>query len=345
LKSILVIEDNTEVRENICEILELSGYSVASAVNGKDGIEKAIKEKPDLILCDVMMPRLDGYGVLKILRANKLTNHIPFIFLTARVNKEDFRKGMGLGADDYITKPFDDTDLLEAIEIRLTRQEENETTYSDPGKAWYQESVVNEWIENYIKSATAQQINTKDVLYTEGSGSNHMYYVSNGLLKEVFTSDDGKSLITGLYGQHDFVGMSEVIQNQHRQTMVSAIAPTTIYAINKETILHLLSSNRILSKYFLILSHSQLAEAKINLINQAYSSVRKKVAEAILKFDRYKIDGGGIQVSREDLSMLAGVAKETLIRTLTAFKSEKLITTKNKKIVVLDRKALVDLPQ
>ncbi|MCL4168808.1 UNVERIFIED_CONTAM: hypothetical protein GTU68_003829, partial [Idotea baltica] len=121
MKSILVIEDVTEVRENVCEILELSGYQVFAAENGSQGIEQANRELPDLIICDVMMPRIDGYGVLKILRANQATNHIPFIFLTARVEKEDFRKGMGLGADDYITKPFDDTELLEAIETRLVR--------------------------------------------------------------------------------------------------------------------------------------------------------------------------------------------------------------------------------
>lgn len=345
MKSLLVIEDNIEVRENICEILELSGYKVLSAEHGKEGIEKAIKEKPDLILCDVMMPKLDGYGVLKILRANKLTNHIPFIFLTARVNKEDFRKGMGLGADDYITKPFDDTELLEAIEIRIARQDENEKTYTDPGKTWYQESVVNDWIAEYIKSATPRHYKTNDIIYTEGSSANNMYYVAEGLIKEVLTNDEGKSFITGLFGANDFFGMTELIQNTQRKTLTSAIARTTIYTINKETMLHLLSSNRILSKYFLIMSHKQISDANDNLINQAYSSVRKKVAEALLRLDQFKVDGVGVQVSREDLSMLAGVAKETLIRTLTAFKSEKLISSKNKTLVILDRQALIHLPQ
>ena len=116
MSKILVIEDNFEVRENLCEILELTGYEVYSAPNGKIGVQMAISKEPDLIICDVMMPELDGFGVLKILNRNTHTNDIPFIFLTAKAEKSDFRKGMGLGADDYITKPFDDTELLEAVE-------------------------------------------------------------------------------------------------------------------------------------------------------------------------------------------------------------------------------------
>ena len=345
MKSILVIEDNADVRENVCEILELSGYQVYGAENGTLGVEKAIKEKPDLIVCDVMMPRLDGYGVLKILRANKLTSHIPFIFLTARVDKEDFRKGMGLGADDYITKPFDDTELLEAIEIRLERQDKNERTYTDPAKSWYQESVVNDWIESYIESSDAEEYNPKDVIYAEGNGSKYVYYVASGLLRETGTSEEGKSLITSLYGKGDFFGMAELLQHTDRESTIAAISLCRLYPISKDTFLHLLGSNRILAKYFLILANQQVMKASRYMLNQAYSSVRKKVAEALLEFDRYSDEEDFIHPSRNDLSMLAGVAKETLIRTLTAFKSENLIDSVDKKLIILDRPGLKNLPQ
>jgi len=117
MKKILVIEDNLEVRENLAEILELSNYIVDIAVNGKEGVQKALSNPPDLILCDVMMPNLDGYGVVKILDSKPITSDIPFVFLTAKAEKSDMRKGMNLGADDYITKPFDDVELLDAIEM------------------------------------------------------------------------------------------------------------------------------------------------------------------------------------------------------------------------------------
>src|SRR6188474_1651281 len=128
-KKILIIEDNVEVRENTSEILELAGYNVVVAPNGKVGVELAQKEKPDLIICDIMMPELDGYGVLHILNKSNETAGIPFIFLTAKSEKTDIRKGMNLGADDYLTKPFDDTDLLNAIEARLRKFSMRQKSY------------------------------------------------------------------------------------------------------------------------------------------------------------------------------------------------------------------------
>ena len=122
MKTILLIEDNTDVLETTKEILELADYTVLTALEGKTGVELAKNEKPDLIICDIMMPELDGYGVLNILGKNPNTSSIPFIFLTAKTDKNDIRKGMNLGADDYITKPFEETELLDAVEMRLKRR-------------------------------------------------------------------------------------------------------------------------------------------------------------------------------------------------------------------------------
>jgi two-component system, sensor histidine kinase and response regulator len=121
MKKILVIEDEQFIRENIVEILESSDYEVHSAANGLLGVEAALRHLPDLILCDVMMPDLDGHGVLERLRADGSTASIPFIFLTARANSQDLRTGMNLGADDYLTKPFRVPDLLNTVQIRLSK--------------------------------------------------------------------------------------------------------------------------------------------------------------------------------------------------------------------------------
>src|SRR6185312_17117396 len=118
---ILLVEDNNEIRENTGEILELAGYKVALAANGKEGYEIAVEEVPDLIVCDIMMPVLDGYGLLHLVTKNENLKSIPFIFLTAKTERGDFRKGMEMGADDYITKPFTDIELLNAVESRLRK--------------------------------------------------------------------------------------------------------------------------------------------------------------------------------------------------------------------------------
>ena len=123
MKKILVIEDNEEVRETLAEILELSGYQVDTAKDGAIGARKALDAPPDIILCDVMMPKLDGFGVLNILSKKQETADIPFVFLTAKADKNDFRRGMNLGADDYITKPFYKDELLQVIETRLKKSE------------------------------------------------------------------------------------------------------------------------------------------------------------------------------------------------------------------------------
>src|SRR5450432_895433 len=132
--TILVIDDNKDIRENTAEILDLAGYTTLTAENGKTGVEIAVREKPSIIVCDIMMPELDGYGVLHLLRKNPSTEHVPFIFLTAKTERGDFRKGMEMGADDYITKPFDDIELLNAIEIRLKKYDVLLAKYSSDEK-------------------------------------------------------------------------------------------------------------------------------------------------------------------------------------------------------------------
>ena len=124
MKKILVIEDEPEMRRNITTLLRFYDYEAIAAENGRVGVEAARREIPDLILCDVMMPELDGYGVLQALQTERALARIPFIFLTAKGEKDDLRSGMNLGADDYLTKPVANADLVKAIEARLRRSEQ-----------------------------------------------------------------------------------------------------------------------------------------------------------------------------------------------------------------------------
>src|SRR6185436_4859247 len=151
-KSILVIDDNPDIRDNTAEILELAGYKTFTAENGKKGVEIALKEKPDVIVCDIMMPELDGYGVLHLLKKNPDSENIPFVFLTAKTERSDFRKGMEMGADDYITKPFEDIELLNAIEIRLKKSAILEQKYTPSSQG------INQFIKDVKNSGLISQL-------------------------------------------------------------------------------------------------------------------------------------------------------------------------------------------
>lgn len=119
---ILIIEDHTDICENTAELLELAGYKVVVAHNGKDGIESACRHKPDLILCDIMMPQMDGYGVLYALGNLPDVAGTPFIFLSAKSENNDIKKGIDLGACDYIVKPFENEELLRKVNEKLRKE-------------------------------------------------------------------------------------------------------------------------------------------------------------------------------------------------------------------------------
>ena len=153
MKKILIIEDETNIRESVAELLEMKGYGVTEAENGDRGVQTAFEDKPDLILCDIMMPGMNGHDVLTAIRNKKGYASIPFIFLTALSQKDDIRKGMNLGADDYLVKPFKARDLYEAIETRLARQEEREkeSVHIDP----FRQDLINTGIVQPIQGLKA----------------------------------------------------------------------------------------------------------------------------------------------------------------------------------------------
>lgn len=343
MKKILVIEDNFEVRENLCEILELSNYEVHSAENGKLGIEKATEVIPDIILCDVMMPVLDGYGVMKILNKNPKINHIPLIFLTAKAEKADMRKGMGLGAEDYITKPYDDTELLEAIEIRLKKAERIQKSFDSSDndlKRFFSEAKATKAFEDLSMDNEIRKYQQKDIIFEEGQNARWLYFIVNGKVKIYQTNDYGKELTTQLHNEGEFFGYFPLINESTYSNSAACTTEVTLQLIPKEDFSKLLFNNRDFSAQFIKMLANKGAETESKLIELAYSSVRKKVANALVSFGKSnKPNEKGsvtLEVSRDDLANMAGTAKETLIRTLSDFKSEGLIEIDSKKIVIPD---------
>jgi CRP-like cAMP-binding protein len=338
MKKILLIEDNAEVRENTSEILSLAHYDVVTAHNGKVGVELAQKINPDLIICDIMMPELDGYGVLHILSKRPDTARIPFIFLTAKTEKTDIRKGMTLGADDYLTKPFDDTDLLNAIETRLKKsslQQKNYPPTAEGLDSFIQDAQQALNLKDLCKEKKTKHFKKKADIFMEGDLPNNIYYIKSGSVKTYKTNPDGKELITNLYKANDFFGFESLLENIDQQDSAIALEDTELVIIPKHDFMTLLQSHRDVSNTFISLLCKKVAEKEAQLLTLAYNSVRQRTAEALLKMYNHQNAKESLSVPREDLAKMVGTAPESVIRVLSDFKDEGLIAIESGKIKII----------
>jgi CRP-like cAMP-binding protein len=350
MKRILLIEDNVDVRENTAEILTLANYHVITAQNGKEGVELAQQQNPDLIICDIMMPVLDGYGVLHMLSKNPETATIPFIFLTAKAERSELRKGMEMGADDYITKPFDDIELLNAIESRLKRKDVLRKDFAKniEGLNDFLESAKT--FDDLKKLSEEQEVikyKKKENIYLEGNYPKAVYFVNKGRIKSYKTNEQGKEFITGLYKEGDFLGYMDLMQEGRYTDSAAVLEEAEVCLIPKDDFFSLIYKNAQVSRSFIKMIADNLKEKEEQLIKLAYNSVRKRVAEALITLNnRYgNNDAGSFSMSmpREDLASLAGTATETTIRMLGDLKDEGLIEVKGSTITILNANALARL--
>jgi CRP/FNR family cyclic AMP-dependent transcriptional regulator len=344
MKTILIIEDNLEVRENAAEILELSQYKVLTAENGKIGAETAIREKPDLIICDIMMPQLDGYGVLHLLSKHPETASIPFIFLTAKSDKADVRKGMELGADDYLIKPFEGIELLNAVEVRLKKYErlQQKLTGAESLHAFINAAEKKAGIKLTSEEREVNSYRKKHVLYKEGQRPRELFYIVSGKIKVYRGHTDGKDFIIGIYGPGDFLGYQTLLEDSNYKDTAEVLENAEVMQIPKDDFMQLISTDMDTAKQFIQLFTKETAEKEEQLVNLAYSSLRRKVAYGLVKLT----DGNSkeINLSRDDMAQSIGVAKESLIRTLTDFKEEGLIDIDKSRIIVKNEDKLRNLP-
>ncbi len=347
-KKILLIEDNPEMRENTAEILELANYKVITACNGKEGVHVAQHEMPDLIICDIMMPELDGYGVLHMLGKDEETTGIPFVFLTAKAERDDFRKGMIMGADDYLTKPYDDVELLNAVEIRLLKSERIKRKFdrsSEGLSEFLDEAKSFELLNKLAEGKKIKTLKKKETVYTEGSFPNSIFFLQKGKIKAYKTNDSGKGYITDLFKVGDFFGYLDLLQSQSYEETTIALENSEIAVIPKEDFFNLLQGNREVSTKFIKMLSNEIKDREERLLQLAYNSVRKRVAQAlVLLVQRYQDDRNKVfsmSISRDDIAAMAGTATETVIRTLSDFKDEGLIEMKGSMITVKENEKLM----
>jgi CRP/FNR family cyclic AMP-dependent transcriptional regulator len=350
MKKILLIEDNDHIRENTAEILELANYKVIVAANGKIGVEKALQEIPDLIICDIMMPVLDGYGVLHAVHKNDAIKNTPFIFLTAKTERNDFRKGMELGADDYITKPFEGTELLNAVDSRLKKIDLLKQQLA-PGIQGLEQLVNISLRKNALHSlGHSGDTNTykkKEIIFSEGNHAHSLFYVISGKVKTYKTNDAGKELVTELNAAGDFIGFVPLLEDSVYKDSAEALEPTELSIIPKKDFEDLLNSNPEVAKQLIRLLAKNISYKEEMLLSLAYNSLRKKVAESLLilqkKYQHADEENFSIDISRENLASIAGTATESLIRTLSDFKSEKLVEITGGNITIINKKKLEGL--
>ena len=349
-KRIVLVEDNKAVRENITEILELSGYEVVGADNGRSGVETVTKELPDLVICDIMMPELDGYAVLNLLSKNPKTSAIPFIFLTAKAERADFRKGMDMGADDYITKPFDDTELLSAIEARLKKKEQLKTEFA------LNTDGVNEFLKVAKKTGNTtlisdtreiMHVKKKQVIYANTQKPANLFFVSKGKVKTFKINELGKELITDIYKEGEFLGYIPLMEDSAYQDTAEALQDVELMVIPKADFLAILGSDSLVAQAFIKMLSRDVTEKEEKLVSLAYNSLRKRIATGLLQvYDKFKktpADNPRLEISREDLAQIVGTATESLIRTLSDFKSEKLIDIREGKVFIMDEEKLKNM--
>lgn len=345
MKKVLFIEDDVDLRENTAELLELAEYETITAANGKVGVKLAKETHPDIIVCDIMMPEMDGYEVLQALSKNPSTQDIPFIFLSAKTEHADIRKGMNLGADDYLTKPFEEEELISAIESRLAKmailKNRGQKKQAEDGENGQKLKSLDD-LREFVREFEPQPYKSGENIFEGGKRNNYLFMVGKGVVKSHRMDEYGKELITSIHKEGDFFGSPFFNKAPTREESATAMEDAKVYAISKEQLREILEKNSNISLDVIDALTTHIEGVKEQLLEMAYGSVRKKTANTILMFSQKirKFPTHSIRISRSDLASVAGMAQESLIRTLSAFKKEGLIEIEGRNIRILDSDAL-----
>ncbi len=341
--TILVIEDDICLRENIQEILELAGYSVLTAENGQNGIKLALSKRIDLILCDIIMPILDGYSVLRELSSVPKTQKIPFIFLTSKSNLKEIRVGMNMGADDYIVKPFEEKELLDSLRRRLEKfdllQKDNSIQIE---KEISEIHNIHNLMEYFLENGEEVSLSKNEILFPENQLARYVYFLKNGIIKTFNTQEFGKEFITGIYRNESFLGLYSFKDIISYPEGALAIETSKLYRLPSGFVQKTFKFNPQLTMQWVEELSEEVIYLKNHLLQTAYSSVLKKTANTLLDFsEKMNFKKHELKkISRGDLASVAGISKESFIRSLSALKNEGLINVEGRNIEILNMNEL-----
>lgn len=341
MKKILIIEDDKILRENTRELLALENYRVFTAENGREGLETAKRIYPDLIISDILMPVMDGYELLKSLYKNRATRDIPFIFLSAKAEAEDIRAGMNMGADDYLTKPFHEKDLLRAVRTRLNKHETLKRKKAEIPDT-FPINTLDELKAYFERAGESMEIEKNAQVYLERKNANYIYLVKNGLIKTHRMDEYGKELITGLYKKSDFFGVYYFMKTSFYPETATALDHSYFYRLSSIKFQEILNSSQHLTMELAQLLSDNISHLKSHLLEMAYASVLQKTTSTIRQFAELipESDQEGIKISRTDLASVAGISTESFIRSLSSLRKSGIIDIEGRNIKILNMQKL-----
>jgi CRP-like cAMP-binding protein len=280
---------------------------------------------------------------------NEQLRQIQFIFLSAKAERSDFRKGMELGADDYITKPFTATELLNAVESRMNKSKILREDIAEGIRGLnelLQESGKEKW-ESFATGRNTEKYKKKQVIYYEGNRPQYLFFVQKGKVKAFKRNEDGKELVTTLFHEGDFFGYTAMMEGCSYKDSTEAIEESEIAFIPRSEFDELMNKNGEIASKFIRLLARNVSDMEQQLVNLAYNSLRKKVADALVlmheKLQKENEVNIFLNIGRENMAAIAGTATESLIRTLSDFKSEKLIDIKDGKVIILNKSKLKNM--
>lgn len=346
MKRILIIENDPELQGKYLDILKNSGYEVIEASKSDIGINLAISKLPDLILCNTELLTLDGFEVLSVISANPLTDRIPFIFLNCESTPDLVKKGIESGADDFITKPFHGNQLVRCVEARINRTKSNDLTLLPLGEISNSNLRTSKGLEKLlelISQSKIRHVKKKQTLFYENDHSQWIYLLVEGSIKTLKLTKDGRELITGLYKPKSLIGLDTLLLDEPWTESAEATENSSLYFIPKSAIIDLLNEYVELNQHFIKILSTSLHEKEDQLVELAYQSVKKRLAQVLIRLNKDAIPIDQIDISRDELAGLAGIATETVSRILTDFKERELIERNGSQIQIIDLEGLINI--
>jgi CRP/FNR family cyclic AMP-dependent transcriptional regulator len=277
MKKILLLEGDTTLSKDMSNILRLANYEVEVANNGKFGLETAYQNIPDLIICDLNLPELDGMGLLRILSRHAEFNLVPFLFISKDKSLESIRRIMDMGADDFIINPVDHTELLRTVDIHIMKMEKVKASF-------HRERTQNETsFDSFLKTPhTHKKYKKKQMIFQTGDKPNFLYYIAQGKAKSFIENEEGKEVTVTLYVAGDFIGTSALLAKSPYAANAMALEDLELVLIPKEEFTEIMSNDSALSHDILLRLKNANTLNNERLLKFAYDSARKRVADSLL---------------------------------------------------------------